>query len=130
MPLLSGARYAFCDFITLGSSESIICGGCRSFFVNPSVWKVCGIAQPLAALPPYGCGMPLAGTQSTSALFKPCPGKKSLAECSRCNCAVLPYFLFFHYSKLFSGIQYNCAKKLLKGRMPPCAAGKPPSCSC
>ena len=37
MPLLSGARYAFCDFITLGSSESIICGGCRSFFVNPSV---------------------------------------------------------------------------------------------
>ena len=41
-------------------------------------------AQPLAALPPYGCGMPLAGTQSIPAISKPQFGTKSLADRS-CN---------------------------------------------
>jgi len=62
-----------------GTSDEIPCGGWRIFFANPSVRKAWSIAQPLAASPPYGCGIPLAGTQSTPALSKPCLDKKSLA---------------------------------------------------
>ena len=38
------------------------------------------IQQPLATKEPYGCGMPLAGTQSIPALFKSWLDGKSLAE--------------------------------------------------
>ena len=74
---LAGTKPLLCDLLPLSLEEIFMYG-------NPSVWKVCGIAQPLAALPPYGCGMPLAGTQSIPAIFKPQFGTKSLADRS-CN---------------------------------------------
>ena len=56
----------------------------RRPYTPPDLTVAAFPAQPLAALPPYGCGMPLAGTQSIPAISKPQFGTKSLADRS-CN---------------------------------------------
>ena len=65
------------DYSTPGAYFITVCtNGKRNYF-----WESVAAltAQPLAALPPYGCGMPLAGTQSIPAFSIPRLAKKSLA---------------------------------------------------
>ena len=56
--------------------------GQRIFCPQSAVWRMGNIAQPLPAKLAYGCGIPLAGTQSIPTFSKPCLRTKSLAPSS------------------------------------------------